>query len=67
LQKALHDPGHVLQEGPVTGEITGTMPTAPRADIRDTIDRIIAATLHFAVLIISRDGRIRASNMQTVW
>jgi PIN domain nuclease of toxin-antitoxin system len=31
-------------------------------------DRIVAATaLYFGVPAISRDGRIRASNIQTVW
>ena len=31
-------------------------------------DRIVAATaVYFAVPVISRDGRIRASNIRTVW
>jgi PIN domain nuclease of toxin-antitoxin system len=31
-------------------------------------DRVIAATaIHFDVPIISRDGRIRAANLKTVW
>jgi len=31
-------------------------------------DRIVAATaVHFGVPVISRDGRIRASSVQTIW
>jgi PIN domain nuclease of toxin-antitoxin system len=68
LQKALRDPCHVLQEAPVTSEIIDTMLAVPRVDIPDMPDRIVAATaLYFGVLVISRDGRIRASNVQTVW
>ena len=68
LKKALHDPDHVLQEAPVTSEIIDAMLEVPRADIPDMPDRIVAATaVYFGVPTISRDGRIRASNVQTVW
>jgi PIN domain nuclease of toxin-antitoxin system len=68
LKKALHDPDHVLQEAPVTAEIINAMVDVPRADIPDMPDRIVAATaVYFGVPTISRDGRIRASNVQTVW
>jgi PIN domain nuclease of toxin-antitoxin system len=68
LQEALHDPNHVLQEAPLTGEITDAMRLVPRADIPDMPDRIVAATaVYFGVPVISRDGRIRASNIQTIW
>lgn len=31
-------------------------------------DRIIAATaIHFGVPVLSRDSRIRASNVRTIW
>lgn len=44
------------------------MRQVPRADIADLPDRIVAATaVYFSVPVISRDGRIRASNVQTVW
>jgi PIN domain nuclease of toxin-antitoxin system len=40
----------------------------PRADVPDMPDRIVAATgLYFGIPVISRDRRIRASNIQTVW
>ncbi|MGD9893419.1 MAG: PIN domain-containing protein [Dehalococcoidia bacterium] len=39
-----------------------------RDDIPDMLDRIIAATaLYLGVPLISRDRRIRASNVEMVW
>lgn len=68
LQRALNDPDHVLHQVPLTGEIVEAMKTVPRADIPDMPDRIVAATgVHFKVPVISRDGRIRSSNVQTIW
>jgi PIN domain nuclease of toxin-antitoxin system len=68
LRAALRDPDHVLQEAPVTAEIIAAMLEVPRVVIPDMPDRIVAATaLYFGVPVISRDGRIRASNVQTVW
>ena len=64
LQTALRDLDHVLQEAPVTAEIIDAMLEVPRADIPDMPDRIVAATaVYFGVPAISRDGRIRASNI----
>jgi PIN domain nuclease of toxin-antitoxin system len=64
LKKALHDPDRALQEAPVTAEIIDAMLEVPRADIPDMPDRIVAATaVYFGVPAISRDGRIRASNV----
>ena len=68
LREALNDPDFVLEEAPFTGEVVETMRQVPREDIPDMPDRIVAATaLYFGVPVISRDGRIRASNVQTVW
>jgi PIN domain nuclease of toxin-antitoxin system len=68
LKKALHDPSHVLQEAPVTGEIVDAMRRVPRADIPDMPDRIVAATaVYFGVPVISRDSRIRASSIHKIW
>jgi PIN domain nuclease of toxin-antitoxin system len=68
LRKALGDPDFVLQEAPFTGEIVETMRQVPRGEIPDMPDRIVAATaLYFGVPVVSRDGRIRASGVQTVW
>jgi PIN domain nuclease of toxin-antitoxin system len=39
-----------------------------REAIPDMPDRIVAATaIHLAVPILSRDGRIRTSHIQTIW
>mgnify|MGYP000069202041 CR=1 FL=1 len=44
------------------------MKQVPRADVPDMLDRIIAATeVDFGVSVISRDGKIRASNVQIIW
>jgi PIN domain nuclease of toxin-antitoxin system len=68
LRKALSDPDFVFEEAPFTGEVVKAMRQVSREDIPDMPDRIVAATaLYFRVPVISRDGRIRASRVQTVW
>jgi PIN domain nuclease of toxin-antitoxin system len=68
LKTALDDPAHVFKEAPFTIEIVDGMRLVPRADVPDMPDRIVAATaVYFGVPVLSRDGRIRASNIQTIW
>ena len=68
LKAALADPEHVFKEAPFTVEIVDAMRQIRRADVPDMPDRIVAATaVYFGAPVISRDGRIRASNIQTVW
>jgi len=68
LRNALADPEHVLKEAPFTAEIVDAMREVPRAEVPDLPDRIVAATgVYFRVPVISRDSRIRAANLQTVW
>ena len=68
LKTALADPDYVIEEAPFTVEIVDAMHQVPRGDVPDMPDRIVAATaVYFGVPVISRDGRIRASNIQTVW
>ncbi len=68
LKRALADPDHVLKEAPFTIEIVDALRHVPRVAVPDMPDRIVAATaLYFGVPVISRDGRIRSSNVQTVW
>ncbi len=44
------------------------MKTIPRTVVPDMPDRIVAATgVYFGVPVFSRDGRIRASIVQTIW
>jgi PIN domain nuclease of toxin-antitoxin system len=68
LKNALADPDYVIEEAPFTVEIVDAMRLVPRSDIPDMPDRIVAATgVYFGVPVISRDGRIRSSNVHTVW
>jgi PIN domain nuclease of toxin-antitoxin system len=68
LKAALADSDYVIEEAPFTVEIVDAMRQVPRADVPDLPDRIVAATgIYFGVPIISRDGRIRATNLHTVW
>lgn len=68
LKLALADPDHVLKEAPFTVEIVDALRQVPRLAVPDMPDRIVAATaLYFGAPVISRDARIRASGVQTVW
>ena len=68
LRAALSDPDHVLALVPLTADIVDTMRAVLRDAVPDMPDRMVAATaVYFGVPLISRDGRIRASNVQTVW
>jgi len=49
-------------------KIAETLPHVSRAAIPDMPDRIIAATaLHLGVPLVSRDRKIQASSIQTIW
>ena len=68
LKAALDDPDHVFKEAALTGEVVDAMRRVSRAEIPDMPDRIVAATaVYFGVPVISRDGRIRSSSLQTIW
>lgn len=68
LKIALADPDYVIEEAPFTGEVVEAMRQVPRAEVPDMPNRIVAAAaLHFGVPVISRDGRIRGSSLQTIW
>lgn len=68
LKAALNDPEHVFKQAPFTVEIVDAMKQVVRADVPDMPDRIVAATaVYFGVPVISRDGKIRASNVQSIW
>ncbi len=55
-------------EAPVDREICQRMASIPRSAVPDLPDRIIAATgLHLDVPVISRDGKIQASDLVTIW
>jgi PIN domain nuclease of toxin-antitoxin system len=68
LRAALSNPNHVLEEAPFTAEVVEAMRKVSRADVPDMPDRIVSATAVFlGVPLITRDGSIRASSVQTVW
>ena len=65
---AIADSKNVLQEVRLDSGMVNMMAQVRREDIPDFPDRIIAATALFhGVPVLSRDGRIRSSNIQTVW
>ena len=68
LKAAFSDPDHVFKEAPFNAEIVDAMRQIPRADVPDMPDRIVAATAaYLGAPVISRDRRIRASDLQTIW
>ena len=68
LTQALADPEHVFTEAVFTAAIVQAMRQVSRAEVPDMPDRIVAATaVYFDVPIISRDRRIRAARLKTVW
>ncbi len=68
LKQALEDPEYVIGEAPFTNEVIEAMRHVPRVEIPDMPDRLIAATaVYLGVPVVSRDGRIRASRVRTVW
>lgn len=68
LEAAIDDPSHVFIEIPCTKDVIRAMRRIPRADIPDMPDRIIAATaVSLEIPVISRDGHIRSSAVQTIW
>jgi PIN domain nuclease of toxin-antitoxin system len=68
LRSALSDPDHVFVEEPLSADVVEVMRSIPREDVPDMPDRIVAATaIYFRAPVISRDGQIRASSVQTIW
>jgi PIN domain nuclease of toxin-antitoxin system len=65
---ALLDSHGLLIEAVVDQAVAEAMKTISRAQIPDMPDRIIAATaMRLGVPLISRDGRIKASSLATIW
>ena len=68
IRKALNNPNHVFGESYLTVEVADAMRNVPRHEVPDMPDRIAAATALFLnVPLLSRDGRIRASRVKTIW
>lgn len=68
LLNALNDRANALTLLPVDSDIADVMKRISRADVPDMPDRIIAATaLHLSAPLVTRDGKIRASNIVRIW
>ncbi len=68
LAQALADPEHVFTEAVFTSAIVQSMRQVSRAEVPDMPDRVVAATaVYFDVPVISRDKRIRAARLKTIW
>lgn len=68
LTDTLANPEAVLTEIPLDSRIVKSMQDIPRVDIPDLPDRVIAATgLYFDVPVITRDAKIQASDVKTIW
>lgn len=68
IREALRNPDHVFEEIPLQSAIVDAMQSVSRIDIPDMPDRIVAATaVYLKVPVISRDGRIHGSNVETIW
>ncbi len=68
LLAALADPDDVFIEVTVNSGIADTLLRVSRAEVPDMPDRIVAATgVYLGVPVISRDRKIRAASLQTIW
>lgn len=68
LFEALDDPERPPRFVPMDRSIVDAVKLVSRAEVPDMPDRIVAATaLALQLPLISRDARIRASQVQTIW
>ena len=68
LEENLEQQRALLEIVPLTQSIALTVRQVPREQVPDLPDRVIAATaLHLDVPLISRDRKIRLSNVTTIW
>jgi PIN domain nuclease of toxin-antitoxin system len=68
LLNAIEEENSVLIEIPLDKNVVKTLVRVERTQIPDLPDRIIAATaLYTKVPVISRDRKIKLSNIQTIW
>ena len=68
LLKALDDAESACCLPPLDRRVADAMEFVPRGEVPDLPDRIIAATpVALLAPLISRDGRIRSSRVQTIW
>ena len=68
LIEACEDPGNVLTIAPLNLVVTSALAEIAREQVPDMPDRIIAATaLALRLPLVTRDGKIRAAQVATIW
>lgn len=68
LRSALDDPNSGLFVAPVDRGIADALPNISREAVPDMPDRIIAATaIHLGLPLVTRDRRLQAAGIQTIW
>lgn len=68
LEDALENPESNLAISPLDFLVTRAIGRIPRQEVPDLPDRVIAATaLALGLPLVTRDGKIRASGIKTVW
>ncbi len=68
LIQALDDPAVPCSLAPLDRAVADALKLVKRNEVPDLPDRIIAATaVALAVPLVSRDSKIRASQVQTIW
>jgi PIN domain nuclease of toxin-antitoxin system len=68
LRSALTDPKSGLFIASVDADVADTLRNAPRDAVPDMPDRIIAATaLHLHLPLVTRDRRLQAAGIETIW
>lgn len=68
LENELRTGGSGLQFSDLSREVASAVAQIPRNEVPDLPDRVIAATaLHLGLPLISRDRKIRLSEVDTIW
>jgi PIN domain nuclease of toxin-antitoxin system len=68
LRSALTDPNSGFFIAPVDAGVADALPKIPRDVVPDMPDRIIAATaLQLQLPLVTRDRRLQAAGIQTIW
>jgi PIN domain nuclease of toxin-antitoxin system len=68
LRAAIDDPNGPFQLAPLDGDVADAVHAIDRKSVPDLPDRIIAATaLALKLPLVSRDSKIRASQITTIW
>lgn len=66
IEAALRQTAYRL--APLDERVVMTLPRIPRDQVPDLPDRVIAATaLHLGLPLVTRDGKISASGIETIW